>query len=145
MSDKIKFRGFVLHTVGVRGDTTMATIREHHVKVNGWKEEGYHFGIRKNGAVEVGRALTKPGAHLQGANDTVGICVYGDGDREPWTPEQTAAVLALIRGLASGGVAPLVVIGHREGPAKFGANPTPKSCPGRLIDMGSIRRALGAE
>jgi hypothetical protein len=67
-------RGIVLHTVGVAGDTTIAAIRKYHVEHNGWRDVGYHRLVRKSGLVEVGRPLSAAGAHLQGANDTLGIC-----------------------------------------------------------------------
>lgn len=139
-------RGIVIHTVGVAGDTTVAAIRKYHVEHNGWRDVGYHRFVRKSGLIEVGRPLFTTGAHLQGANDTLGICVAGDGDREPWTTEQTKAVLDLcVEWCRHFGWGADVVIGHREGPGRFGAAPTTKTCPGRLVDMDQIRAlvALG--
>ena len=138
----MKPRAVVLHTVGVPGDTTAAAIRKYHVEHNGWKDIGYHFLVRKDGTVETGRPRDQAGAHTQGANDTLGVCVAGDGDREPWTSAQTTAVLALIRGLGFG---PDQVCGHREAPARLGAAPTSKTCPGRLVDLDALRATLRGE
>ena len=139
-------RGIVIHTVGVRGDTTVAAIRKYHVEHNGWRDVGYHRFVRKGGLVEVGRALFTPGAHLEGANDTLGICVAGHGDVEPWTTEQTKSVIDLcVEWCAHFGWDSSHVVGHREGPARFGAKPTTKTCPGLLVDMDQVRAlvALG--
>lgn len=145
----MKSRGLVVHTVGVKGDASAASIRKFHVapkpKGNGWRDIGYHFVIRKDGRVEQGRPLDRPGAHLEGANDTWGVCITGDGDSEPWTPAQLEAFLDLAERLCrEQGWGADRVIGHREGPAKFGAKPTAKRCPGRLVDMADVRAKVAA-
>jgi len=145
----MKPRGLVIHTVGASGDPSAAQIRKFHTAPkpngNGWKDIGYHFVVRKDGRVEHGRPLDRAGAHLEGANDTWGVCVTGHGDREPWTPAQRAAVLALAeRVCREQGWGADRVVGHREGPARFSAKPTAKRCPGRLIDMADVRRELEA-
>jgi N-acetylmuramoyl-L-alanine amidase len=145
----MKPRGLVVHTVGVKGDTGAAAIRKFHTapkpKGNGWRDIGYHFVIRKSGAVELGRPLDRPGAHLEGANDTWGVCMSGDGDSEVWTAEQWAALLDLAEKLCrEQGWSAAEVVGHREGPARFGARPTAKRCPGRLVDMAAVRARLAA-
>lgn len=145
-------RGIVLHTVGVPGDTTIAAIRAFHVAPppngRGWRDVGYHRFVRKGGRVEVGRPLFALGAHLEGANDTLGVCVAGDGDREPWTTEQTFAVVDLcVAWCRHFGWTADVVRGHREGPKHFGAKPTAKTCPGAMVDLDAVRAlvALGLE
>lgn len=140
-------RGIVLHTVGVRGDSTAAAIRKYHVEHNHWLDIGYHKFVRKGGLIENGRPLTDYGAHLEGANDTIGICVAGDGDHEPWTVDQTLAAVGLCVELCRAyGWDASRVVGHREGPARFpGAKPVTKTCPGTLVDMDQVRAlvALG--
>lgn len=145
----MKSRGLVVHTVGVKGDTSAAAIRRFHMAPkpagNGWRDIGYHYVIRKNGLVELGRPLDKPGAHLEGANDTWGVCISGDGDSEPWTAAQWASFVRLAVSIcAAQGWGADRVIGHREGPAKFGAKATPKRCPGRLVNMAEVRAAVAA-
>jgi N-acetylmuramoyl-L-alanine amidase len=140
-------RAIVLHTVGVRGDTTADAIREYHTKTHGWRDIGYHFVVRKDGTVEPGRPLDQTGAHTAGANDTWGVCVAGDGDSEPWTQAQWRAVLALVAELRRrAGPRPLPVLGHREAAGRpgaprrlAGATPTTKTCPGRLVDLDEVR------
>lgn len=52
-------------------------IRKWH-KAKGWHDVGYHFVIRPDGEVEVGRPLQKIGAHCKGHNATsVGTCLVG--------------------------------------------------------------------
>jgi N-acetyl-anhydromuramyl-L-alanine amidase AmpD len=145
----MKPRGLVAHTVGVKGDTSAASIRKFHMAPkpagNGWRDIGYHFVIRKDGRVEQGRPLDQTGAHLEGANDTWGVCISGDGDSEPWTPAQLEAFLDLAEVLCKQqGWSADRVVGHREGPAKFGARPTSKRCPGRLINMATVRELVAA-
>jgi N-acetylmuramoyl-L-alanine amidase len=139
-------RGIILHTVGVRGDSTVAAIRKYHVEHNGWRDIGYHFLITKNGDVHEGRPLAQSGAHATGANDTIGVCVTGDGDREPWTPLQWAAVVELCSGFChKHGWDPLKKVGgHREVVRMFGGAPTTKTCPGKLIDLAAVRTAVAA-
>ncbi len=137
-------RGIILHTVGVKGDTTAAAIRKYHVEHNGWRDIGYHFVVRKNGTVETGRPLAQSGAHAQGANDTIGICVTGDGDREPWTPAQwTAVVVLCAQHCWANKWDPMKKVGgHREVVRMFGGAPTTKTCPGKLVDMSAVRAAV---
>jgi hypothetical protein len=89
--------------------------------------------------------LFKQGAHLEGANDTLGICVAGDGDSELWTPAQLFSVLDLcVAWCRHFHWTADVVRGHREGPAYFGGKPTTKTCPGVLVDMNQIRALVAA-
>lgn len=138
-------RGIVIHTVGVPGPATAAGIRKYHIQHNGWRDIGYHRVIRKNGIIEVGRALWDFGAHTQGANDTLGVCLAGDGDREPWTLAQTTALVALcVEWCRHFGWDAEHIHGHREAPARLGSDPTHKTCPGRLIDMVHVRGLVRA-
>lgn len=138
-------RGIVLHTVGVAGESTVESIRDYHVRVNGWADIGYHFLVHRDGSVSTGRALTKAGAHTQGANDTVGVCVTGNGDVQPWTFRQWQSVLGLLVDTCQEyGFSADQVCGHREAPARLRAAPTAKMCPGRLVDLDEVRAELAA-
>lgn len=45
---------------------------------NGWSDIGYHYVIRRNGEVEVGRAVEIVGAHCRGSNfNSLGVCLVG--------------------------------------------------------------------
>lgn len=44
---------------------------------------GYHYVIRRDGSIEVGRPLDRPGAHARGHNhNSIGICLVGGLDSE---------------------------------------------------------------
>lgn len=61
-------------------------IRAWH-KAKGWSDIGYHFVIRRNGAIEKGRPISKTGAHVAGWNaDNLGICLEG-GISETFQPQ----------------------------------------------------------
>jgi N-acetylmuramoyl-L-alanine amidase len=71
-------------------------------KDRGWRGIGYHYVIRRNGMVEIGRPLDEKGAHVTGHNHhTLGICLVGgiDSDGEPeenFTAEQYQSLEVLL-------------------------------------------------
>lgn len=76
-------------------------------KAKGWSDIGYHFVIRLNGALELGRSTSLQGAHVKGHNhNSIGICLVGGLENEaPWkpamtyTPKQMAKLEMVIRDL----------------------------------------------
>lgn len=55
----------------------MKEIRKWH-KARGFNDIGYHFVIKRNGEIEIGRTLNDIGAHCKGYNiDSVGTCLIG--------------------------------------------------------------------
>ena len=47
-------------------------------KERGWSGVGYHFFIKSNGDIQIGREMHEVGAHCYGHNsDSVGICLHG--------------------------------------------------------------------
>lgn len=57
-------------------------IREWH-KARNFKDIGYHYVIRRDGEIEIGRMLSEIGAHCQGENqDSIGICMIGNKNFE---------------------------------------------------------------
>lgn len=77
-------------------------IRAWHVDERGWSDIGYHYVIRRNGRIELGRDLGDVGAHVRGYNSvSVGICLVGGIDEtgEPednFTPSQKQAMDSLV-------------------------------------------------
>lgn len=127
----------VIHysATAIERDYTAADIDDMHRK-RGFKEIGYHYFIRKDGTVEVGRDLSKPGrfemgAHSKGENDeSVGICYEGGVKAvapnigfDSRTPAQTKAMIALILALKER-FPRAVVKGHRDMPGAA------TQCPG---------------
>lgn len=92
-------------------------------RAKGYFGIGYHYVIRRNGEVELGRPLDKAGAHAKGHNETsIGVClVCGIDDRgnpeNNFTPEQWAELAKLVTDL-QGRFGALKVIGHNEVAAK---------------------------
>lgn len=94
-------------------------IRRWHVDGNGWADIGYHHVICRNGAVEEGRPIETPGAHVSGRNaDSIGICLVG-GRGENGRPDcnftaaQWSALEALV-GYYSRRFPDAIVRGHRD-------------------------------
>lgn len=59
-------------------------IRKMHVNPpNNWSDIGYHFVITRDGKLQVGRPLSRNGAHVGGHNkDNIGICLVGGVDEK---------------------------------------------------------------
>lgn len=58
-------------------------IRDWHVNGNKWSDIGYHYVIRRNGVIDVGRDVSVAGAHAKGYNHgSIGICLVGGVDEE---------------------------------------------------------------
>jgi N-acetyl-anhydromuramyl-L-alanine amidase AmpD len=76
------------------GADNIDTIRKWHI-LRGWDDVGYHFFIRKDGAIEKGRDVKIVGAHCKGHNhDSIGICLSGKAE---FTPDQYIALGALMQ------------------------------------------------
>lgn len=133
-------------------DTTAAQIDQWH-RERGWSEIGYNVVIRLDGTLEKGRDPRKIPAGVAGLNRTTyHICFSGHGDIAPLTPQQMeSGIQHTIEMLHKYGLVErflsepdgLIVMGHREvnelvqrGQAP---TPTPKTCPGRLVDMNAVR------
>jgi hypothetical protein len=141
----------VWHTLGPQDpngapvdiDQDAGAINDYH-RSKGWSGIGYHAVVRKDGAIEFGRPLTKQGAHVRGLNHcSLGIAFSGHGDLSPLTPSQWTAGLALtLRLVREYGIEPRNVIGHREAYRIPGVPDTGKSCPGVRVSMHKARKAL---
>ena len=122
-------------------DAGVEDIRDWHM-ARGWSDIGYHYVIRRDGTLELGRPSKLIGAHAHGANrDSLGICLVGGMPAEGtpqralpahlawdcnYTRPQWAALAELVDSLLSEwpGVGLGSVIGHRDVPG------TTKQCPG---------------
>lgn len=110
-------RRHIVHcSASTHGD--VKEIRRWH-QARGWQDIGYHFVIRPDGEVEVGRMLHEMGAHCEGYNrDSIGTCLIGNTE---FTPAQFATLRrlhAMLQALFPG----ITAHGHRE------FNPH-KTCP----------------
>lgn len=105
-------------------------IRSWHVNERKWRDIGYHFVVRRNGEVELGRPLDMQGAHARGHNKTsVGVCWVGgvDKDMNPennMTREQESELWCTVQNLMlTYGIEKEHVVGHRDLPG------VTKACP----------------
>lgn len=96
----------------------------------GFLRIGYHYVIRRDGTVEIGRDKREIGAHVSGANQTtLGICLVGGVNANDiakaennFTPEQFAALKMLLLELRKDYPA-AAIVGHRDMPG------VKKACP----------------
>lgn len=91
----------IIHCSATDGDVSADKIREWH-KAKGWRDIGYHYVIRSDGAIEIGRPLEEQGAHTYRQNvDSVGICIAGgrDGTTDDYTAAQWRALRMVVEGL----------------------------------------------
>jgi len=87
----------VHHTGDKNIDESVESIDRYHKSI-GWDEIGYHYVIRRNGSVEVGRVESKIGAHAKGRNaKSLGIALSGD-TATIWQIEALYKLLRVVRG-----------------------------------------------
>jgi len=130
----------ILHTAAKRGDTSAAEIKRWHTlpkpQGNGWNDIGYHYVIRTDGLLEIGREEHVNGAHCAAGrmnSVSIGICIVGHGDFEVWTKAQEHTLRELVVKLCNKYSIPATNIkGHNE-------YDNGKTCPGKLIDMDKVR------
>ena len=119
----------VHHTGGAADDDLSAEeIHAAHIAL-GWTAIGYHYVVRKSGAIELGRPRWAIGAHAEGENyDSVGIEICGNFDIAEPTAAQIEAAAMLVANLAVDYGLPIDdehIVGHRD------LNAT--SCPGDAL------------
>lgn len=121
----------VHHTAGRRPVTRagakreMRAIQDQHMDARGWSDVGYNYVIDGFGRVWEGRGAYRVGAHTLGHNtNTIGISFMGNYETMKPTRRQLAAYRALLKRLASFGVKPEHIKGHRQMPDQATA------CPG---------------
>lgn len=116
----------VIHcTVTPEGkDLSAKDIDKMHRK-QGLNGVGFHFIVRLNGTVELGRPVQAVGAHVQGLNGTsIGIAYVGGTDKEgrakdTRTEPQKVALRAIVERVAKG-YPNATVTGHRDCTRGFG-------------------------
>ena len=100
-------------------DIGLSEIKNWHVNERGWRDVGYHYVIKRNGEVELGRNIQDTGAHAKGYNaKSIGICLVGgmaedNSTEDNFTAQQWTALLDLIQQKLSD-YPDAKVIGHNE-------------------------------
>lgn len=110
-------------------DIGAAEIRKWHTD-KGWSDIGYHYVIRRNGMIEVGRPLEQAGAHAEGFNaNSIGVCLVGGVEADDkmkaevnYTREQWYTLAGLVQDLSER-FQFAIVHGHRDLPG------VTKACP----------------
>lgn len=96
-----------LHCTATREgqDIDAATIKKWHL-AQGWKDIGYHFVIRLDGTIEIGRPENVVGSHVAGFNTgSIGVVYVGGLDpqgkgKDTRTDAQKVAMTKLCKDLA---------------------------------------------
>lgn len=98
-------------------------------KKRGWSGIGYHFFIKREGQIQLGRPLEKSGAHTKGLNkNSIGICYAGGvkeerGENGKWeaddnrTSQQKDSLLSLLK-LLKNMFPEAIIHSHRDFAAK---------------------------
>ena len=121
MEQRKSTESIVIHCSATKSsmDIGLVEIRKWHVEDNGWRDVGYHYIIRRNGEVELGRRHDDTGAHAAGYNHkTIGVCMVGgmadDNSAENnFTDKQWTSVSDLIKQIKVN-YPDVHVIGHNE-------------------------------
>lgn len=127
----------IFHCSATRPDFDLSVdeLRRWHVDGNGWRDIGYHYFIKRGGAVFHCRPVPMTGAHVRGHNrGSIGVCLEGgfgsgadDAFDDHFTAAQRDAALKLITDLEHC-LGLLALHGHNE----FAA----KACPGFRVSSG---------
>tara|TARA_R100001015_G_C4619610_1_gene176358 strand:+ start:116 stop:532 length:417 start_codon:yes stop_codon:yes gene_type:complete len=121
MEQRKSTESIVIHCSATKSsmDIGLVEIRKWHVEDNGWRDVGYHYIVRRNGEVELGRRHDDTGAHAAGYNHkTIGVCMVGgmadDNSAENnFTDKQWTSVSDLIKQIKVN-YPDVNVIGHNE-------------------------------
>jgi Negative regulator of beta-lactamase expression len=132
LSKRANTNRIMLHHSGVTVLQSVEVVHNYHIKTNGYSGIGYHFYVRKDGAIYKGRPEDCVGAHALGdrANfDSIGICFEGNFSVEDMSEAQKQSGKELVSYLKQKyGINR--VQGHRE------VNST--SCPGTYFPFAEI-------
>ena len=137
LRERARTEAVVYHHTGV-SDRPITDHHRFHL-TRGWLMVGYHFHIRTDGTIEVGRPHSVVGAHAGATANgwTVGVAFSGNMDQHPPTQEQYDAAIELHYWLESdegAGYGELDAYGHNEFMATC--------CPGKFVDLNIIREGV---
>jgi len=128
--------GVVYHHTA-SGDVPITNHHRFHLS-RGWTAVGYHYHIRRDGDIEVGRPHEVWGAHVASANSThIGIAFSGNMQDYPPTDEQYESAAELHVWLEhedGAGYGDLSVSGHSDWAST--------ACPGRYTDLSRLEAEI---
>lgn len=128
---RISTKYIIVHCSATKEDQDIGVTeidRWHRAK--GWAGIGYHYVIRRDGAIEEGRPQDLIGAHCEGFNsESVGVCMVGGVNADDinlaednFTDEQYESLADLLQALFEE-YPKASLMGHRDMPN------VPKACP----------------
>jgi N-acetylmuramoyl-L-alanine amidase len=128
------------HSASLRNTKCVAQDIERWHLQRGFREIGYHFVLRGDGHIQVGRDMNKIGAHVKGYNaDSIGICAIGnfsETDPVPLRLEPQFINLARLVNRIVDLYPDIKIVGHRE--------LTNTQCPGMKINLDQMRNYFKA-
>ena len=130
LSNRSETDQVVIHHTGnpTDDDLSVVEINASH-QARGWSCIGYHYVIRKDGTVEVGRPHWTVGAHAYGHNShTIGVHVCGNFEIGYPTAAQIESTAMLLANVCTDYGLPIDrdhIVGHRE--------LMQTACPGRNL------------
>ncbi|MGR3967840.1 lysozyme [Pseudomonas sp. 910_23] len=141
LKDRDRTDLIVIHcsATGPKSDIGKREITQWHLKRN-FVTIGYHYVIRRDGSIEVGRRETEIGAHVAGHNsNSVGVCMVGGVDTQG-KPSDNFTVpqyetLKVLLGQLKARYESARIVGHRDlspdlnGDGKITPNEFIKACP----------------
>lgn len=142
INSKLKFKGLsygnnpdliLLHHAEAK-ICTIEDIHRWHL-ARGWAGCGYHYFVRKDGSIYIGRPENAIGAHCPNVNShSIGICAEGAYMTETMPDIQKQAIIDLCKNI-KGKYNIQKILGHKE-------VPYPTSCPGTNYPIEEIRNAV---
>ena len=106
MQRRKKTEEIIIHCAATRPDQNIdAREIDRWHRQRGWLKIGYHFVIKQDGTIEIGRNIDEVGAHARGHNSySIGICLVGGIDdlsqpSDDYSDEQWTMLRLLIDGL----------------------------------------------
>jgi hypothetical protein len=129
--EKIKYL-IVHHTATSRDTTTFVTVKNYHIKTQGWEDIGYHYFINGAGQLQAGRDEKWVGAHAKTYPDSMnyrslGVALTGNFENEQPSQAQIDTLTSILDKLRIKYSIPRVnVLGHKEIPHST-------ACPGKNL------------
>lgn len=135
--------GIIIHHSLTKDGKTedWASIKRYHMEEKGWADIGYHAGVERVDdklTALTGRPLNMQGAHCEGHNDTIGICVVGNFDLAPPDGRLLDYAAMLVAGFLR--MYPFLGINDIHKHHEYAA----KSCPGTKFPWKEFLRTVEA-
>ena len=122
-----------------QGLSTIKGVRNYHMQVRGWSDNGYHWMLGPNGDVWRCRPMLETGAHVSGRNaHTAGVSFVANFDVED--PTRYGGMDEGLRIIAA------LLVRYQLGVAniRFHREFADKTCPGAKVSLATVRGQVAA-